>query len=71
MRVTSVEEGSRAASVGIQPGDLLLRLNGTEVRRPADVARRLRQILNGEGGFLGLEVEVETEAGERVKRTGC
>lgn len=71
MRVTSVEEGSRAASVGIQPGDLLLRLNGTEVRRPADVARRLRQILDGEGGFLGLEVEVETEAGERLKRTGC
>ena len=21
--------------------------------------------------FLGLEVEVETEAGERLKRTGC
>ena len=71
MRVTSVEEGSRAASVGIQPGDLLLRLNGTEVRRPVDVARRLRQILDGEGHFLGLEVEVETEAGERLKRTGC
>jgi hypothetical protein len=71
MRVRSVEPGSRAASVGVQPGDLLLRINGQEVRTPEEVSRRLGQILRGEAGFIGLVVDVEDEAGEPQVRSGC
>lgn len=71
MRVRSVEPGSRAASVGVQPGDLLLRINGQEVHTPEEVSRRLGQILRGEAGFLGLVVDVEDEAGEPQVRSGC
>jgi type II secretory pathway component PulC len=66
-----VEPGSRAASVGVQPGDLLLRINGQEVRTPEEVSRRLGQILRGEAGFIGLVVDVEDEAGEPQVRSGC
>ncbi|MBL6722081.1 MAG: PDZ domain-containing protein [Planctomycetes bacterium] len=71
MRVQTVEPGSRAASVGVQPGDLLLRINGQEVHTPEEVSRRLGQILRGEAGFIGLVVDVEDQAGKPQARSGC
>ncbi len=43
MRVVSVEDGSLAASAGLQAGDLLMRIGEVRVNDADDVARALRQ----------------------------
>ncbi|MCM2281489.1 MAG: trypsin-like peptidase domain-containing protein [Bdellovibrionaceae bacterium] len=44
--ITDVERGTIAAQVGLQPGDLILDVNRTPVRRAADVVKHLRKGTN-------------------------
>ncbi len=60
--VSEVEEGSSAARVGLQKGDLLLAINGETMRATADVARAARngasywRITIGRGGQVMTSV---------------
>lgn len=63
-RIVQVRPGSQAAQAGLQPGDRLLALNGTEVMTASDVMFELEQ-LPWEGGALVLTWE---RAAERLQR---
>ena len=41
--VTAVDPGSEAADKGLQPGDVIARINGSPVRMPSDLARSIAQ----------------------------
>lgn len=52
--VTQVKRGSAAASVGIQQGDLIVELNGRNIRDVATFKQYLMQVRSGEVVRLGL-----------------
>ena len=45
--VSSVEPGGPAASAGVRPGDIILKLNGTEIRRSAELPRAVAELKPG------------------------
>jgi S1-C subfamily serine protease len=68
LMVMSIAEGSPAAKAGVVPGDIVLSVNGTSVRRP----RKLASLLGGEsigskahlqviraGSVLSLQATIE------------
>ena len=72
--VLEVETGSGAANAGIQPGDILLRLDGTDIRNRADLLSREAAITPGtrshiEGLRDGLPFALDVTVGQRQART--
>jgi serine protease Do len=55
--VTSVNEGSPAAQAGIKAGDVILRLNGKEIRSSEDLREELDRTESGQEVTLGLQRE--------------
>lgn len=54
VRLSWVEEGSPAAAAGLQKGDTVLKVDGTQVRTPADLQRKIWDC--GIGGTIKMEV---------------
>jgi serine protease Do len=52
--VTSVADGSVAQKAGIRAGDVVTAVNGTSVRAPADLRRRLQELREGENFTLSV-----------------
>jgi Do/DeqQ family serine protease len=51
--ISDLEQGSTAARVGLQPGDIVLRVNGRDVGSTRELAR----IANGDPGIWRLEIK--------------
>ena len=61
-RIKAVTPGSPAAKVGIQPGDVILRINGRNIRTPRSLARRIRY-----GRFrVGQEIRIQLDQWTRL-----
>ncbi len=72
--VLEVDAGSAAALAGIQPGDILVRLDGTDIRNRADLLGREAAIAPGtqvrvEGVRNGLPLAFDVTVGQRQPRT--
>jgi type II secretory pathway component PulC len=46
--VGEIEEESFAESLGLMPGDVILSINRTEIRRPEDVTRIFEKLKSGD-----------------------
>lgn len=72
--VTVIETGpGGGASAGIQPGDILLRLDGSEIRNRADLLGREAALAPGsrvrvEGLRMGVPFELDVTVGQRQPR---
>jgi serine protease Do len=71
--VTSVNEGSAAAQAGVKAGDVIVRVNGKDVRSSQDLRQELGEQDAGEEVTLGLQregrdVEVKAKLSERTPR---
>jgi len=64
-RVDSVVPNLTAAKLGVQPGDILLRIGSTSLRQPQDLAVAVRNLIGGQP--TKLEV---LRQGKRVELTG-
>jgi serine protease Do len=67
--VSSVEKGSAAARAGLQPGDVILSLDGTEVTGSSDLPLRVSELAPGTKAKLEIwrdhhQREVEVKVGE-------
>ncbi|MHC4078184.1 MAG: S1C family serine protease, partial [Planctomycetota bacterium] len=59
-RILAVTPGSPAAKAGIQRGDVILRINGRNIRTPRALARRIRY-----GFGIGDKIKVEIRRGQK------
>ena len=71
LKVTKVLEGSLAAKAGIQPGDMLISLDGQDLQEPFDLLYLLDQKRPGDTGRLlvrrddkPLEITVHFQASQ-------
>jgi len=60
LEVRSVIEGSPAEAAGIEDGDLLMKANGKELRKPVDLTAVIQ-----ESGMQGKEVVVSVKRGDK------
>ncbi len=72
--LSSVEEGSPAAKAGIQPGDVILALDGKEVTGPSDLPPRIADLRPGTTAKLEVwrdrrRYEIEVRVGEAKEAT--
>jgi S1-C subfamily serine protease len=66
--VRSVASGSPAATAGLQPGDVVLEVNGRPIRRPGDIERFLKEARGG--GYLSLLISRTIPRGQQQFRVG-
>jgi len=59
--ISSVEKGSPAAAAGLEPGDIILKLDGTEVARSSDLPPRVAAIRPG----TQVKLEIWRKGGTR------
>ncbi|HTN54022.1 MAG TPA: DegQ family serine endoprotease [Anaeromyxobacter sp.] len=67
--VSSVEQGSPAAKAGLEAGDIILALNGTEISGPSDLPARVAELQPGSSARLEVwrnhqKREIEVRVGE-------
>lgn len=69
MVVDSVNPGSVAHRIGLERGDVITRINHTEINSDRGYSRALRDAVQFEGGQLALKI-LDVRSGRIVARTG-